>query len=768
MRHLPPKRLFVILLLVSTLLGNHGQANACGPFARDAIFTYIKHPDFPLDGFARGQLGVIEPSYARSYLFVAYRYMNGLSFTAAEQQALVSLWRDRFSYDWENTEEDGMKKWLTTRKRVKSAGPDPQIEVYRPTGKEQYDSFLNCPSDAFANAALTLEARIKQFGAESAEVRDWLQAQDKVFANCGGGESVPEEASGSSQLVRADRAYQIAAAKFYAMRFDEARTDFEKIAGDSSSPWHETARYLVARSLIRKASLGTEEQRSEILAQAESELKRTMTEIKQGPLHDSARGLLNLVKLRYRPEERLRELAQSLMKGSTNPTLKQELWDYTLLLDRFLGDGEEPPDEKLAKNVATATGDDLSDWLRTFQSESTESKQHALSRWRATDSQAWLVAALSKAEGAGENTTALINAADRIVESSPAYATANFHVLRLLMEAGDRAGAITRLDGILKQGQSSLPASARNQFLHQRMMVASTLEEFLRFAQRRPAAFSWGDDGREIPIEPKELNQDTELKQIAGLTLFDTDSTAIMNDRLPLSVFQEAVRGTALPEHLRRRLALAAWTRAVMLDNTEAAKALAPVLASLAPEMRALLNEYAGATDANRKALGIYTLLKFPGSRPYVDPGVGRFTPLSRRDVYRDNWWCDRTPRAESSEAVEEGAADASTSKAVSKTETWQLDFLTAEQRAAAARERTQLLSLGPAPNYLSREVIEWAKRAPNNPRVPEALHIAVMTTRYGCTDKDSGPLSRAAWQLLHTRYKNSAWAKKTPYWFNN
>jgi hypothetical protein len=50
---------------------------------------------------------------------------------------------------------------------------------------------------------------------------------------------------------------------------------------------------------------------------------------------------------------------------------------------------------------------------------------------------------------------------------------------------------------------------------------------------------------------------------------------------------------------------------------------------------------------------------------------------------------------------------------------------------------------------------------------VPEALHIAVTSTRYGCTDKDTGRWSKAAFQLLHKRYPKSEWAKKTPYWFN-
>lgn len=770
MRTLPLKRLAVVFVLLASLLVGLRPAYACGPFSREAVFRYIKHPDFPLDGFARGQLGVLQPTYARSYLYAAYRNMNGLSFTPAEQQALMSVWHERVAFEWEDKAEAGKTTWLAARKQVRSAGAEPKIEVYRAKGKDEYDNFLNCPSDAFENASQTLQARIKQFGADSPEVKDWLQAQDKVFANCAGGETIPDAANDSSpQLIRADRAYQIAAARFYAMKFDEAKVGFEKIASDSSSPWHETAQYLVARSMIRKASLGDEAHRNEALAEAETNLKHALTEIKQGPFHDSTVKLLNLVRMRLRPVERLHELAESLLLRPTNGDLKQDLWDYTKLLDKFLGDEEEPADESLKKNLGALADDDLSDWLRTFQASDKDSFEHSLEKWKKTGSPAWLVASLSKAAGADAAVSSLLSATDKLEPNSPAYATASFHAVRLLLESNDRAGARVRLDAILKQNQSALPPSAVNQLLNQRMLLSSSLEEFLKYAQRQPAAFTWDDDGREIPIEQKELNQDEELKQLVGRTLFDADSTRIMNEQFPLSLLQEAASSRTLPDHLRKRIALAGWTRAVLLNDSEAGRAFAKVLSNLTPEMKSYLDQYlAASTPANSKAAALYTLLKFPGTRPFVVPGVGRFTPLNERDSYRDNWWCDRSPDSVSSEDETESSdkAVATTKAAASKVEAVEVGFMNTAQKAAGKKERAELQALGTAPNYLAREVIAWANRTPNDPRIPEALHIVVMATRYGCQDKGTGPLSKAAWQLLHSRYAKSEWAKKTPYWF--
>jgi hypothetical protein len=41
-----------------------------------------------------------------------------------------------------------------------------------------------------------------------------------------------------------------------------------------------------------------------------------------------------------------------------------------------------------------------------------------------------------------------------------------------------------------------------------------------------------------------------------------------------------------------------------------------------------------------------------------------------------------------------------------------------------------------------------------------------VKSTRFGCTDAKTGEFSKAAFNMLHSRYSNSTWAEKTKYWF--
>ncbi len=197
------RALIALGLIASTALLLPPNSQACGPFFTDAIFVYTKHPDFPLERFAKGQLGVLRPSYARSYLFAAYRNLTNAAFSDTEEAALQSLWEDRLNNAWDSNDDAWIKKWLDARSKVPGLSAPPQIHAYR--NREQpheYDTYLNCQQDAFENAAATLAERIRTFGAESLGVKGWVTAQDLVFANCSEGRYIPTDAAGEAPDLR--------------------------------------------------------------------------------------------------------------------------------------------------------------------------------------------------------------------------------------------------------------------------------------------------------------------------------------------------------------------------------------------------------------------------------------------------------------------------------------------------------------------------------------------------------------------------------------
>src|SRR5260221_12613729 len=311
------KALLALALIISVSFILPQRTQACGPFFTDAIFVYSKHPDLPFENFAVGKLGVLQTKWARSYLVAVYRNLAGNGLSTNEARDIKALWDDRLNNAWESHDDAWIKKWTEARKAAPGLAAPPEIKAYRNREKPHgYESYLNCQQDAFENAETTLKARIKRFGAESAAVRDWVGAQDKVFANCGEGKQIPEAAvPDADSLIRADRAYQIAAANFYATNFDEARQQFDSIAQDKSSPWRDKAGYLAARSLLRKGSLtDKEEDGRPALVDAETRLNAVLKDGSATASHHASKRLLNLVRLRLHPEEKLHEIAHTLIR----------------------------------------------------------------------------------------------------------------------------------------------------------------------------------------------------------------------------------------------------------------------------------------------------------------------------------------------------------------------------------------------------------------------------------------------------------------------
>ncbi len=94
------------------------------------------------------------------------------------------------------------------------------------------------------------------------------------------------------------------------------------------------------------------------------------------------------------------------------------------------------------------------------------------------------------------------------------------------------------------------------------------------------------------------------------------------------------------------------------------------------------------------------------------------------------------------------------------------LTFTPTCMQERASEEVAKLAKVPVAPDYIAAQTIAWVESHPDDPRAAEALHLTVHATRYGCADAETGRYSKQAFQLLHRRYPNSEWARKTKYWY--
>jgi hypothetical protein len=336
-----------------------------------------------------------------------------------------------------------------------------------------------------------------------------------------------------------------------------------------------------------------------------------------------------------------------------------------------------------------------------------------------------------------------------------------FHRLRLELESGNEAQVRKELDFLLRPGRAILPGGTRNLFLAQRMRLSRTLSEFLQYAPRTPLGFYDGENSQ--PSSAAGSKTDSRL--------FDKDAAAAFNRGLPLSVLEKAAAGLALPVHLRRQVSQMAWLRAVLLEKQASAARLGSLLADVAPETRPMMSDYLSARSAEeRRFAAALLLLKFPGIWPRVTAGWQREEPAGQLNRYRENWWCGGAKLASwrGGDAVDtvDASFNATLGQIYPDGKIPVPRFVSEDEYAALEKEWSQLSKTETAPDYLTRIVIAWSSKNPQDPRVPEALHLAVRSTRYGCGSNETSKYSRQAFQLLHQKFPGNEWTKKTPYWF--
>lgn len=727
---------------------------ACGPFIPRAVFTFIPHPDMPLEPYAAGKLGAVLPSYARSYLVVAYRYLSGVPLDGAEQQAVLALWSARLNSTWsgapESPEGMALQAWQKARETVPGAGTAPDIQIDKEiAGSSYFATYQNCLANAFSTAAQTLSQRQTRLGGASAPVRDWLVGQDMVFTNCSAGPSIPAAAPAAADgLARADRAYQIAAASFYAGQFDAALADFRAIAADAGSPWRALAPYLMARTLVRKATLGAGEGKvdAKALAEADRQIGVVLADQSLSELHPAALRLRDFVRFRSEPNVRRTELAQALSAPKNGPEMRQRLADYTLLLDKLVADGSGDTTTSSGKGALPDRGEDITRWILTFQADDDDATETAVRAWRADGGLPWLFAAISKVEPAHSAVPDLLAAAAKLDPASPGWAGINYNAARLLDGRGEKDKSRGRIEAMLADHRAALPLGTVNLLLALRMPLADSLAAFGRDLQRTPVASSIDFDGTQLP-DDVDGDAVTKGPREPRQPRIDEDGALSVNEFIPLSLRQRLVETDGLSDALRREFAVSGWVRAVVTKDPQAA-AYALFASSRAPDVAGALNAYLSAAPSDRHYTAIYALLRNPGLTPFVDWGFGRTTAVGEIDEYRNNWWCKDD---------NEGTDESDVSPPA---------FLTQAERQSGQREWQAVASVPTGPNYLAAEAVAWALARPDDPRVPEALHLAVRATRFGCTDEATTGFSKRAFELLHRKYGKSEWAEKTKYYY--
>jgi hypothetical protein len=674
------------------------RAEACGPQCAE--------PEEEEDvlGCLAGNLGDLATRGPRCRA-MAFLLLNGKGLAPEDREAVATaLVRSQARTA---ATQDIATPWLEARARVPGVAPLATGHLTTDAPIESW-FFPNCLAGSFSMAARTLEARLAELGPEHPEVSAWVAAQDSVFTNCGGGPlTLPEPLpSGASARARADHAYQVAAAYFYAGAYEEALERLEAIGADPASPWRGWAQLAAVRTLLRQASMRaeTDEERRALWGLARSRAEQLQRTAPSQQVALAAQQLLWFTQARLEPQRQLGRLAAYLPQRP-DANFAYAWNDYFTLRESHVSE------------------DELSAFLDSFERE--DGYAVALGWWRQRRSLPWLMAALTQARNGRRGVAELQAAAGSVPPDSPAYVTVRSARARLALEAERLDMARAELQPLLDKAQGLPPETA--ELLAARMQqVARSFEEYARVAQLSPGVAEFFDAW--VPLarlaDPKVL--------------------------------------AALAPPLRREVVLAGWVRAVLLERWEVERALEPALAQAAPELAADLARVAKRSQPQaRKLAAVLLMLKAPGLKPYVQ--TYRTRGLKELDVCLGNGWCTR-PAEDLTTRCQQQETEGDSCRLPRFFTAQELEAAVQESQKLAALEP------GPEGliRLVLEHAHAWPED-PLVPEALHYSVQQARGARTACTNAAAEVdarswLSKQAYQLLHQRHRHSAWGEKTPY----
>ena len=781
----------LVVMCVAVGLWMATPSDGCGPYDFTLRASYDKGPEDE-KAYRAGQLGVFQAKYNERLLWMAYRHLNRLS--VPPEPAVQDFLTVPIDKRWlHGKSQDGARHfdaWRRARRAMEvplewEADDQSRTRIVIEEEYRYYEYFLNCNDDAFRHALEVCEARREQFGEDSEEWRQWLRAQDTVFANCGEGEHIPEPLDESwPEILRQDRRYQIAAARFYATDYDGAEQDFRAIAEDPTSPWQELADYLVARVLIRKGEL----------PQAADQLRSVVES--GGPYAQPASKLLDHVRFRTAPGDFLNRLGDKLASPTLDAEgLDQNLEDLSLALSRQRWQGEEKRLPWMDLSAELSSGEDLVAWIQylrrvahPYDSDNLwPDPLEALARFETSGQAHWWLAAAMAAHAHPKTLTdpeqfiRLRRLAPPEKAKSPADLALTYHRLRLSVDllAADQTLADTsedteeetsaedsiqqiesRLQDLLEKDSNDskgLSRSDRNRFQHLYARLATDLNTYVQRSIHQAAAGGYEEvelfssDDSWIESEVKDRNY-----------LF-YPAIDVLNQRPPKALLDLA-RQPWMPVEQARRLAVVGWVRALGSESTSMAAEAAPLVADLLseqhPELAKGLRHLQSLPESERPFATALLVLQAPGFDAYLHHGEGFTQGLFMGPASTISWWCAGELQLEPIHATE--------SRTPPTARPWMKEVLDPYSYDGSRYARTPMrkVEIKSAVALLAPWIFRYADSKPTDTRVPEALHRLVRATRYGC-GQGHGEISKQAFRRLHRDYPSSPWTRKTPYWFD-
>ena len=376
-------------------------------------------------------------------------------------------------------------------------------------------------------------------------------------------------------------------------------------------------------------------------------------------------------------------------------------------------------------------------------------------------------------------------------EAAAALSFDFYSLERQLLMSGDKGNFAEAL-----QRLKDFPSRYRDGIAHDGLvylMAAGRLDEARRM--RDALKLDAAGQGPSFNAGALMVLAEDEPHLVRAINIQDTYPHAYVNALSVAELWRLADNGD-LSRPTRALFARAAWTREYALGRTIDWRH-DQLMRLLNPEVTAHWRSHAGrdVTPDDRLVLG--DVLKSPAMNMVIEdfsrmPGAKRddydyasssatsgLTGMDYANHNDNNWWCGWEPAIYVTDSTDALAVDFGASGGLeNQSGVVPLRKLLARALGQSvlfqnrdSREHVALAGVTCAPKFLGQRVIAWVEDNglfSSRDGQAEALADAVAATRWGGNRQGpNGGTSRHAWELLHTLFKDSAAAKRTPYWFN-
>lgn len=286
-----------------------------------------------------------------------------------------------------------------------------------------------------------------------------------------------------------------------------------------------------------------------------------------------------------------------------------------------------------------------------------------------------------------------------------------------------------------------------------------------------------------------------EAKFVEALALGNAKLSNPVLNLLPAKTLRRLADNAVFSAEQKALLSRAAWTRDFARGRTPK-KSTADAMLTLNPDIKAALDKARTEFPKLREdRLWLLTILRnprfgilvnSPDWTSAIEDKRANFAEIDLYDHNDKNWWCpletDRQLGALRNAIDEDSTLTAARGYnsdelkpvledvAVATAETARDGLLKSHPMVKAVdwSEVRSLARAASAPKTLAQAATRWGKASKGADGAPEALALAVRAVRYGC-DWHGGhkAYSKPAQDVLQAKFKDTAFAKQTPYWFD-